>query len=358
MTPKFHTLKVKEVKREIDDAVSVSFEVPDTLKKDFLFLPGQYLTLKTDIEGEEVRRSYSICSAPYENELRVAVKKVPGGKFSTFANDVLKPGDELDVMTPTGKFTTDIDAGNQKSYVFFAAGSGITPVISLIKSILKEEAKSDIILFYGNKGAGSIIFREEIEGLKNLYMDRFRVVHILSRENVGIPLQKGRIDKEKSNELCRIFLDVDACDDFFICGPEPMIHAVKEYLTDTKVSADKIHFELFGTSTGEELKKVRIIPEDAPTSDSQIELILDGEIHNFGLNFRDKAILDAAQDHGADVPFACKGGVCCTCRAKVLKGEVVMDVNYALEKDELDAGYVLTCQSHPKSDKVTISYDE
>lgn len=357
MTPKFHTLKVREVKREIDDAVSVSFEVPEPLKNDFQFEAGQYLTLKQDIDGEEVRRSYSICTAPHEDDLRVAVKWVPGGKFSTYANETLKPGDELDVMTPTGKFTTAIEPKSRKSYVFFAAGSGITPIMSLIKTVLKEEKDSDVVLFYGNKGAGSIIFKEELEGLKNIYINRFRLVHILSRENIGVPIQHGRIDKDKSNELCRIFVDVNETDHFYICGPEPMIHAVKEYLTDSKVDASKIHFELFGT-TASSAPKERFIPEDAPVVDSQIELTLDGEIHSFGLNFRDKAILDAAQEHGADVPFACKGGVCCTCRAKVLEGEVIMDVNYALEKDELDAGYVLTCQSHPKTDKVRLSFDE
>lgn len=357
MTPKFHKLTVKEVKREIDDAVSVSFEVPDELKDDYTYKAGQYLTLKKDINDEEVRRSYSICTAPHENDLRVAIKKVPGGKFSSYANDVLKPGDQLEVMTPTGQFVNEMDTSAKKSYVFFAAGSGITPIMSLIKTILKEEPESDVVLFYGNKGVGSIIFKEELEGLKNIYIDRFRLVHILSRENIGVPIQHGRIDKEKSNELCNIFVDLESCDDYFICGPEPMIHAVKEYLTDSKVLSDKIHFELFGTSESNKPKE-RYIPDDAPTTDSQVEIELDGEIHSFGLNFRGKAILDAAQEKGIDVPFACKGGVCCTCRAKVLQGEVVMDVNYALEKDELDAGYILTCQAHPKTDEVRVSFDQ
>lgn len=353
MTPTFHRLKIADIRRETYDTVSISFEIPEELKKDYTYLSGQYLTLKTSIDGEELRRSYSLCSSPSENEWRVAVKQVEDGKFSTFANSDLKPGDEIDVMTPAGHFKIHLDPLHKKNYVLFAAGSGITPIISIIKSVLEHEPQSSITFFYGNKNFGSIIFREEIEALKNEYLDRLSVVHILSRENLGNQLQKGRIDAEKCGKLFDTFLRHEPIDEVFVCGPEAMIHAVKDTFAEKGVDPKHIHFELFGTS----IKHVeKVISETNITAN--VTVILDGDALDISLNENDESILDAAQKAGADLPFACKGGVCCTCKARIMEGTARMDVNYALEQDELDAGYILTCQSHPTSEKLVVSFDD
>ncbi|MGB0934345.1 MAG: 1,2-phenylacetyl-CoA epoxidase subunit PaaE [Lishizhenia sp.] len=356
MTPKFHTLNIAEVRSETEDTVSILFDVPEHLKSDYVFLPGQYLTLRATINGEDTRRSYSICAAPHEDELRVAVKQVENGVFSSFANDTLKAGDKMDVMTPTGNFKLEAKAEHKKSYALFAAGSGITPILSIAKTILKEEPKSDISLFYGNKGFNTIIFREELEAIKNLNMNDFRLVHILSRENLGNQIQKGRIDKEKCLNLHKAFMNSVQVDEVFICGPESMIHAVKDAMEEVGVKKENIHFELF-TSPGEN-KIVEKATANDPNVNSNVHIILDGEQIDIALDSQGDNILDAAQKAGADLPFACKGGVCCTCKAKILEGTAVMDVNYALEPDEVEAGYILTCQAHPTSEKLTVSFDD
>ena len=356
MTPKFHSLRINDVRRETEDTVSIAFDVPNELRNDFSFTPGQYLTLKAEINGEEVRRSYSLCSSPHEGEWRVAVKQVPEGKFSTFANNELKAGMDMDVMTPTGNFKLDTSKDNNKSYVLFAAGSGITPILSIAKSALYDEPNSDVTLVYGNKGVNSIIFKEEIEGLKNEYMDRLRVLHVLSRESVGNDLQKGRIDKAKTGEIYDSFLNNTSIDGVYVCGPEEMILGVKEGMIDKGVNEDMIHFELF-TSPSSTQEKIAM-PTNSPKVDSNVTIILDDDEYEISLESTGVNILDAAQDSGADLPFACKGGVCCTCKAKILEGSASMDVNYALEPDEVEAGYILTCQAHPTSDKLVISFDE
>lgn len=356
MTPKFHSLVVKDVRKETEDTVSIAFEIPSELVNDYQFISGQYLTLKAEIDGEEVRRSYSLCSAPYENEWRVAVKQVPEGKFSTFANESLKPGMAIDVMTPTGNFSLKTEVGNNKSYALFAAGSGITPVLSIAKSALKEEPESDVTLFYGNKGFHSIIFREELEALKNQYIDRLRIIHVLSRESLGNKIQKGRIDQEKAGNLYDAFLNDLNLDDIFICGPEAMILGVKDALKEKGIDEKKINFELF-TSPSTENKPVEK-KEEGPKIESNVTIIVDGDEFELNLDSDGQNILDAAQGVGADLPFACKGGVCCTCKAKVLEGTASMDVNYALEPDEVEAGYILTCQAHPTSDKLLVSFDD
>lgn len=356
MTPKFHSLKVQEVRRETDDTVSVAFEIPEALQADYSFSAGQYLTLKQAIKGEEVRRSYSLCSAPYENEWRVAIKQVENGKFSTFANTELKAGDLMDVMTPTGNFSLKKAEGGPRSVILFASGSGITPVLSIAKTTLHEEADSDVTLFYGNKGFGSVIFREELEALKNQYMDRLRIVHVFSRENLGNKVQNGRIDAQKASELYDAFLADDKIDEVFICGPEAMILGVKDSLIEKGVDEKHVHFELFTTpstsaakvETTEEIKQI----------ESNVSIIVDGDEYELHLDSNGQSILDAAHEVGADLPFACKGGVCCTCKAKILEGTARMDVNYSLEPDEVEAGFILTCQAHPTSDKLVISFDE
>lgn len=357
MTPTFHRLSIQDIRRETDETVSVAFTVPDDLKAAYAFQSGQYLTFKVNLDGEEIRRSYSLCSAPYEGEWRVAIKKVEHGKFSTYANEHLSVGQEMEVMTPTGSFTTAISPERKKSYLLFAAGSGITPVISLAKSILHTEAESLVTLFYGNKNFNSIIFREELEALKNEHMNRFRLVHILSRENLGNRIQKGRINAEKCDQLAKAFLTFDKEHkedvEVFVCGPEDMIHAVKERMTEFGIPPRQIHFELFGTS-----QKKPIVKAEGPVVDANVRIILDGDAYDLHLQSDSDNILDAAQQSGADLPFACKGGVCCTCKAKILEGTARMDVNYGLEQDEIEAGYILTCQAHPTSEKLVVSFDE
>lgn len=355
MTPKFHSLTVLDVKQETEDAVSISFDIPTDLKEDYYYLSGQYLTLRTIINGEDLRRSYSLCSSPFENEWRVAIKQVEGGKFSTFANSELKAGMQLEVMTPTGNFKFTPKPESSNSHVLFASGSGITPILSIAKTALREEPNCDVTLFYGNKGFASVIFREEIEALKNQYMDRLRVVHIFSREGLGNAIQKGRIDEKKTNELLNAFLKHTDIEDVFICGPEAMILGVKDGLIANNVDERKIHFELFTTPSG---NKVVEVPANTPKIDSNVKIILDGDEIDLHLGSTGINLLDAAQEAGADLPYACKGGVCCTCKAKIIEGSVRMDVNYGLEADEIEAGYILTCQAHPTSEKLVVSFDE
>ena len=356
MTPKFHLLKIKDIRTETDDAVSIGFEVPENLNLDYKFIAGQYLTFKVTINGEEVRRSYSLCTSPLENDLRVAIKRVTNGKFSNHALDNFEVGQDIEVMTPTGNFKFQPDSNAEKSYLLFASGSGITPIISIMKTILHEEPKSDVTFFYGNKNFNAIIFREEIEALKNQFMNNLRVIHILSRESLGNDIQKGRITREKVDHLYNAFLKDNNYDGVYICGPEEMIVGVKECLTEKGIAEKQIHFELFASS----VPKKEIIRESTSTNavDSMVSIILDGDRIDIPLNTDGESILDAAQKAGADLPFACKGGVCCTCKAKILEGTAKMDVNYALEKDEVEAGYILTCQAHPTSEKLLVSFDD
>ncbi len=357
MAVHFHKLKVKSVKTETPDCVSIAFSIPDDLKKEFEFEQGQNITVKKNIDGEEIRRSYSICTAPFENELRVAVKKVDGGKFSCYANDILTPGDELDVLPPTGKFNTKLKTENLNRYVAFAAGSGITPVISIIKTTLQVEPQSSFTLVFGNRGRNSIIFFEELEGLKNKYLNRFNFINILSREKTDTPINSGRINYSKLIELQKL-IDYKSTTDFFICGPEEMIFCVKDFLEQLGIDKKKIHFELF-TTPGQKRSSVfsrkTAVNENGPAG--KITVKLDGRSFDFTLGFDNDSILDAALKQGADLPFACKGGVCCTCKAKLLEGEVEMDVNWGLEQEEVEQGYILTCQSHPKTEKVVVDFD-
>jgi ring-1,2-phenylacetyl-CoA epoxidase subunit PaaE len=359
MNPTFHDLKVKEVRRETEDAVSVLFDVEEGLAAAYAFKPGQYLTLRTMINGEDVRRSYSICSGSNDGELRVAIKEVPEGRFSTFANRKLRAGDQLAVMTPMGNFTTTIDASTKKSFVFFAAGSGITPMLSLTKTILKNAPLSNVTLVYGNKGTDSVIFKEELEALKNKFMNSFRLIHIFSRENIGNPLQKGRIDKEKVEKVYKALLEGQAIDEVFVCGPEPMIHAVSDAFEGFGVPKESIHFELFTSPVqGKKEDAIELPKEKEHKVNANVTIIIDDEHTLVTLDSDGDSILDAGYKAGADLPFACKGGVCCTCKAKILEGTARMDVNYALEKDEVEAGYILTCQAHPTSEKLVVSFDD
>ena len=358
MSIHFHPLKIKEVRKETPECVSVEFEIPPQLKEAFLFKQGQSLTMRTFLNGEEIRRTYSICSSPIDNEWRVAIKKQEGGLFSSFANEKIKAGDEFEVMEPVGKFYTELDPSNKKNYAAFAAGSGITPVISIIKTTLRTEPQSNFTLVYGNRSRPSIIFFEELEGLKNKFLERFNLINILSRERTDASINFGRIDTEKLKELSKL-IDYSSTSEFFICGPEEMIFCVKAFLEQKGISEKKIHFELFSTSGQKKKPEVRIQKSETDKgAKSKITVKLDGRSFEFDLPLNSETvILDAALKQGADLPYACKGGMCCTCKARLLDGEVEMDVHWGLEEEEIEKGYILTCQSHPKTEKVVVDFD-
>ena len=351
---KFYQIKVKEVRREIEDAVSVAFDIPEGLMSTFTFSPGQYVTLKTNVQGEELRRSYSICSAPHEGELRVAIKQIEGGKFSTYANQTLKEGDSLEAMPPMGNFKWS--QGTEPSHlVGWAAGSGITPMMSIAKTVLQSDEHSTFTLFYGNKNSNSIIFKDELEDLKNSFVDRLEVHHILSREDQGSDATSGRIDGDKVKSFNHKFFDINTATGHYLCGPLGMIESVTETLQELGTAKDKIHFELFNTTSSSSAKQ----KETASSSSerSSVTVVLDGEETHFEMKGKEY-LLDAALDAGADVPYACKGAVCCTCRAKVLEGSAEMVMNYALVDEEVKEGYVLTCQTRATSEKLVVSFDE
>ncbi len=356
MAVQFYDLTILKIYKETNNCVVIAFEIPIELAKIFAFTQGQYLTLKTLIDGKEVRRSYSICSAPYENKLCVAIKEVDGGVFSTYANNNLKKGDILQAMPPNGKFNTILNVANKNNYVALASGSGITPIMGIIKTTLATELQSNFTLVYNNSNRNSIIFFEEIEALKNKYMQRFTVIHILSREKTDTDLLNGRITADKLIALQSI-INYKNTSAFFICGPEEMIMASKDFLLAQGVATNTIHFELFASSKKYDTTKT-ITPEAVATAPkSNITIIADGRSLAFTLPYNGQNILDAAMQNGADLPYACKGGMCCTCKAKLIKGQVTMDVNYALEKEEIEQGYILTCQAHPTTADVIVDYD-
>ncbi|MET0638282.1 MAG: 1,2-phenylacetyl-CoA epoxidase subunit PaaE [Chitinophagaceae bacterium] len=357
MSVHFHPLRIREIKKETADCVTVSFEVPENLRNDFLYKQGQSLTMRVRINDQEIRRTYSICSSPLDNEWRVAIKKVEGGLFSIFAHENFKPGDVIEVMQPVGNFNTRLDPQQKKNYLAFAAGSGITPVLSLIKTTLATEPLSSFTLVYGNRSRNSIIFFEELEGLKNRYMKRFNLVHVLSRERTDTAINYGRIGELKLDELNSL-LDYASVDDFFICGPEEMIFTIKDYLTASGIESKKIHFELF-TTPGQIKNALPVLdPLTETVSNSKITIRIDGRSFDFEQPLGSgTSVLEAALNEGADLPYACKGGVCCTCKARLLEGSVSMDVHWGLEDEEVEQGYILTCQSHPRSPRLVIDFD-
>ncbi|HYE55559.1 MAG TPA: 1,2-phenylacetyl-CoA epoxidase subunit PaaE [Chitinophagaceae bacterium] len=355
----FHPLFIKDIRRETDECVSIAFDVPDNVRDKYLYTQGQSLTIRTILNGQEVRRTYSLCSSPLDNEWRIAVKKVEGGLFSTFANHELEVGDMLEVMPPVGKFYTPLDPRQKKHYVAIAAGSGITPVLSIISTTLRTEPASTFTLVYGNRTRSSIIFKEELDALKNRFMNRFTVHHILSREQADAPVYFGRIDGPKCDLLFSKLVDLENVDEFFICGPEQMIFCVRDFLEKKGIEKNKIHFELF-TIPGERSSVVKRDSSLNKTNQgpvSRISVKLDGILFDFDLGMQGQSILDAALAQGADLPYACKGGVCCTCKARLLEGKVQMEVNYGLEPDEIEQGFILTCQSHPLTPVVSVDFD-
>jgi ring-1,2-phenylacetyl-CoA epoxidase subunit PaaE len=356
MSLHFYPLTIKKVVHETSDCITASLNIPESLLETFTFKEGQYLTFRKMIDGEEVRRSYSICKAPYENELTVAIKRVSGGIFSNLANDDFKPGYEIDVMPPTGNFSTRINSINP-NYLAISAGSGITPIISIIKQTLQSQPDSTFTLIYGNKNRGSIIFFEALEELKNRYMERFTLIHILSREKMDAEIAHGRINAEKLNALLPL-VPFNTFSSAYLCGPEHMILASSQFLQDQGMEKSNVHFELFGTADSHKKNKSVELDQTDTGPKSTITIRLDGRSSSFELGYQSKSILDAALQEGADLPFACKGGVCCTCRAKVVEGKVSMDVNYALEPEEVEQGFILTCQAHPLTETVVIDFDQ
>jgi ring-1,2-phenylacetyl-CoA epoxidase subunit PaaE len=349
----FHALKVSAIDAITDDSVAITFAVPSELAGEYEFTAGQHLTVRRT--GDDVRRSYSICSPAGSGVLRIGVKRLPGGEFSAYAADELKVGDELEVMTPLGRFGATLSPENAKHYAFVAAGSGITPVLSLVATILSVEPSSRVTLLYGNRTAGSVMFADDLADLKDLYAERFHLVHVLSRESTEVELFSGRIDAERLQRMFATILPLDSVDEWFLCGPYAMVVGAQDLLLTEGVERAHVHAELF--HVGDEAPTAPVEQKTVDEDAAEVTVILDGRRSTFPLGEHSKAVLDATLAVRSDAPFACKGGVCGTCRAKVLEGSVRMDTNWALEPEELTAGYVLTCQSHPTTPKVTLDYD-
>ena len=354
--PKFHRLAIGDLRRETCDAVSMTFAIPADLAGDYAFAPGQYLTLRTKMDGEEVRRSYSICSGPDDRELRIAVKKVDGGAFSSWALEHLKVGDEIDVMTPTGRFGIAHAPDDARIHVGFAAGSGITPIMSIIRGVLAREPKSRFFLFYGNRTTAGMLFRQSLEELKDRFMGRLSVFHVLSQEEQDLPILNGRLDRDKVAILLRAMVPAQAVDHVFICGPTAMSEEIAATCSELGIADERVHVERFVSGLGGKPRPKAIVLPEAPPK-AQASLIVDGKRKDVPMA-EGETVLDAALRAGMDLPYACKGGMCSTCRAKVIEGKAEMDVNYSLEPWELQAGFVLTCQAHPVSDRIVVDYDQ
>lgn len=353
----FYKLKIQDIYKETDDTSVVSFAVPDNLKSEFKFRQGQHLTLKADINGEDVRRSYSLCSGPNDNEWKVAVKQISGGKFSSYINNNLKAGDELEVMVPSGTFGVEVQPEASKNYLFFAAGSGITPVLSMLKAHLSAEPNATCKLFYVNKTAKSIIFKEALEQLRNTYFGRLEIYYFLTKERRDIELFNGRFDDEKMQVLTKTFIDIPDTSEVFLCGPEKMVHFVSDYLVNAGLPKELVHFELFVTGlSDEDIKRAERLAQQN-VEGTEVTIVDGGKEFAFTMTKEYDNILDAALGAGADLPFACKGGVCSTCKCEVIEGNVEMKINYALDDKEVAQNLVLSCQAVPTTDKVIVDFD-
>ncbi|GER58023.1 1,2-phenylacetyl-CoA epoxidase subunit PaaE [Patiriisocius marinus] len=353
----FHKLKIKDIYKETDDTSVISFDVPSEIKSEFQFRQGQHLTLKAEIDGNDTRRSYSLCSSPVDGEWKVAVKQILGGAFSTFVNEKLKTGDELEVMAPSGNFGVECQPSEEKNYLFFAAGSGITPVLSMVKAHLAAEPKSTCKLFYVNKTAKSIIFKEALEQLRNKYFGRFEIYYFLTKEKRDIELFNGRFDDDKMQVLTKTFIDIPDTNDVFLCGPETMVNYVSNYLVNAGLPKENIHFELFVTGLTEEDKARQERLAQQNVEGTEVTIVDGGKEFSFIMTKEYDNILDAALGAGADLPFACKGGVCSTCKCEVIDGNVEMKINYALSDKEVSQNLVLSCQAVPTTDKVIVDFD-
>lgn len=353
----FHSLTIRDVQKETRDAVVVTFDVPENLADIYNYTQGQYLTLRTILNEEDIRRSYSICSAVQDKQLRVAIKRVSGGEFSTWANETLQCGDVLDVMPPMGTFHVPLSQEHSKNYLGFSAGSGITPMLSIIKTTLMTEPNSTFTLFYGNRASSSVLFKEELAALKDTYMGRFNLSYVLSREPQDIALFNGRIDKEKSEQLLDRWVSLKDIDVAFICGPEQMMKDVSEVLINKGFAKEKIKVELFASATPKKIRPPRPAEVEGQ-HDCDVTIIVDGSHMHFTMQKDTESVLDAALKNGIDLRYSCKAGVCSTCRCKVVSGKVDMDANYALEDYEVNRGFALSCQSFPLTDKLVMDFDQ
>lgn len=355
----FYSLKVASVAKNTRDAVVVTFDVPGQLNDKFSFRPGQYLTLRTNVGGEELRRSYSICAAPSDRQLRVAIKRLNDGAFSNWANQHLEAGQSLDVMPPDGNFTVEFSPTNAHRYVAFAVGSGITPILSLVKTALDTEPESSFTLFFGNRASSAVLFREEIEDIKNRYMARFSLIYVMSREHQDIDLFNGRLDGDKVTQLLNVWMDPSMIDYAFVCGPQDMTESVTRALMDNGIDKSRIKFELFGSPKGPRALRTGHEARKAPGRDlCEVTVIQDGLTRTLSIEKNKDSVLDSALAQGIELPYSCKGGVCSTCRCKVIEGEVDMDANFALEDYEVARGFVLCCQSFPVTDRLVIDFDQ
>ncbi len=361
----FHPLRVHDVRRDAEDAVVVSFDVPAALRETFAFEPGQYLTLRRaspEHSAEDLRRSYSICAAPGEL-LRVGVRKVPGGAFSPWVHDALKAGDVVDVMEPQGRFghvltqVAPAGQGAPRHVLLVAGGSGITPILSILRTLLESAADTRCTLLYGNRTAASTMFKEEIEDLKNRHMTRLALHPVFSREQVDAPLSAGRLDRARIARFLQTLVDPGSVDHAFVCGPHALNDEAEEALREAGIAPERIHIERFGIPP-EQQQADEHAPRPGDADDARVTVVRDGLTREFAFRKGDLSILDAASRAGLDVPYSCRSGVCATCRARLIEGEVRMDRNFALEQADLDAGFVLTCQAHPLTPRVVVSFDE
>ena len=353
----FYNLKVADIYKETEDTSVVTFEIPVELKEQFQFRHGQHLTLKAEIDGEDIRRSYSLCSSPFENLWKVAVKQIPEGKFSTYINEKVKVGDKIEVMSPSGTFGVNCNPDKAKNYLFFATGSGITPILSMIKAHLAAESNSTCKLFYVNKTAKSIIFKEELEQLRNTYFGRLEIYYFLTKERRDIDLFNGRFDDDKMKVLTKTFIDIPDTSEVFLCGPEQMVNYVSNYLINAGLPKELVHFELFVTGLSEEdIKRAERLSKQN-VEGVEVTIVDGGKEFDFTMTKEYDNILDAALGAGADLPFACKGGVCSTCKCQVIEGAVEMKINYALEEKEVAQNFVLSCQAVPTTKKVVVDFD-
>ena len=348
----FHPLTVSAIEELTDDAVSITFDVPEALRDDYAWAPGQHVTIRG---ADDVRRSYSICTPPSSGRLRIGVKRLAGGAFSEVVVGKLQVGDQLDVMTPAGRFTTATDPAARRTCVAIAAGSGITPVLSIVSSILEQEPGSDVVLVYANRNHRSVMFLDEVHDLKDSHPERFQLLHVLSREATEVELLSGRLDGDRLRRILDALVPVADVDAWFLCGPQQMVTELGATLLDAGVPRSTVHTELFHADPVERVPVAEL--DGAADGAAQVTIRLDGRSSDLALRPDGPAVLEAALAVRSDLPFACKGGVCGTCRAKVVEGSVTMDVNYALEPEEVEAGYVLTCQSHPTSARLVVDYD-
>jgi ring-1,2-phenylacetyl-CoA epoxidase subunit PaaE len=354
MAQHFHSLEIQDVRRETADCISVAFVIPDELKDTFAYQSGQYVTLRAEVGDQELRRSYSLCSAPLHDEWRVAIKRVEDGMFSQWAHALLRAGETIDVLPPDGHFKYPPDGDAPRNVLLLAAGSGITPILSILTTLLETHSTTNVTLVYGNRGVKDIIFKEQIEDFRDQYLTRFQLIHTLSGEIQEAPIANGRLDGAKLRRLFATLIDPTKIDHAYICGPNEMIASCVEACQQAGIAAGRIHKELFGAPTGAQPRP----PRDASSGDgAKVLVVADGIERELVVPYRGDSVLDIVLRAGIDVPYACKAGVCCTCRAQVLEGEVRMDANYTLEQHEVDRGFVLTCQAHPGTPVVKLSYD-